>query len=333
MRYLRQQVLNRRTPHDQRLTVDMSHGVIMNTPNNLLLPKGTTEERPVSPLNGMIRYNITTSELEVYQVNNWRALRFKESTHITQQNLGAGDSDNVFFGPLNPAPPTTVQSGTTWGGQNLLVIVENVIQLSNINYTIVQNPSVPTESYTGSLSAEATDGVDTLYFNSSVNCSGATGDGNTTTITFDSHSQTPFAIGSTITVTNFIPVSFNGVYTVSASATNSVSFLNGASGVASFYGTVTSNNTIYTSIDLVGAVVTGNPSIQPNTVVVSYESDPQTDALIKIVLNKPLVTASINANAVITLTAVTYTGSGYFLKFSSPVPVGKTVTVLHGFDQ
>jgi hypothetical protein len=119
----------------------------MSTTNNLLLPKGSTANRPVAPLDGMIRYNTTLGEVELYQVSTWRSLRFKESTQITQQSLGNGDYVETYFGPLNPAPPTTVQSGTTWGGQNLLVIVENVIQVFNTNYTIVQNPSGKTSGY------------------------------------------------------------------------------------------------------------------------------------------------------------------------------------------
>jgi elongation factor G len=93
MRYLRKQVINRRAPYDQRLSVDINNAVVMNTPNNLTLPSGTTAQRPVSSIsvNGMIRYNTTLDEIEVYQSNNWRSLRFKEPTIITQQSLGAGD--------------------------------------------------------------------------------------------------------------------------------------------------------------------------------------------------------------------------------------------------
>jgi hypothetical protein len=144
MRYLRKQVLNRRAPFDQRLSVDINNAVVMNTPNNVTLPVGTTAQRPVSPVNGMMRYNtdiIVGGELELYQASTWRSLRFKEATGIVQQTVGTGDSVEVYFGPLSPAPPAIVQSGSTWGGQNIIVVVENVIQISTTNYTIVQNPS------------------------------------------------------------------------------------------------------------------------------------------------------------------------------------------------
>ena len=82
MRYLRQQVLNRRAPYDQRFYVDMTDSIVMNTSNNMLIPKGTTSQRPVSPVNGMVRYNTTTNQLEAYQVNVWRSVSFKESTKV-----------------------------------------------------------------------------------------------------------------------------------------------------------------------------------------------------------------------------------------------------------
>ena len=155
MRYLRRQVLNRRAPFDQRLSVDINNAVVMTTSNNVTLPVGTTAQRPVSPVNGMMRYNtdiISGGELEVYQATTWRSLRFKESVGITQQTVGTGDAVEVYFGPLNPAPPAVVQSDATWGGQNIIVVVENVIQISTTNYTIVQNPS-PTAHHPGAYTA------------------------------------------------------------------------------------------------------------------------------------------------------------------------------------
>lgn len=335
MRYLRKQVLNRRAPWDQRLSVDINNAVVMTTTNNVTLPSGTTAQRPVSPIDGMMRYNtdiVVGGELEVYQSGTWRSLRFKESSQITQQNLGAGDGDTTYFGPLNPAPPTTVQSNSTWGGQNLLVIVENVIQLNNINYTIESNPSIPGETYYGATSADVIVGSDTLYFNTSLIASNASGDTTTVTLTFDIQDAAPFAVGSTIIVTGFTPTGYNGTYTVTASTSSSVSYLCGENGTMTVSGVVTGDDAIYPSVDITGAIVTGSASIPGGTTVVSYETDPTTDALTKIVLSNTVVTSTIIENTAITLTDSTNTGSGAFLKFSSPVPYGKVVTVLHGFD-
>jgi hypothetical protein len=35
------------------------------------LPVGTTAQRPVSPVNGMMRYNTTTFAIEMYNAGNW----------------------------------------------------------------------------------------------------------------------------------------------------------------------------------------------------------------------------------------------------------------------
>lgn len=148
MRYLRQHVLNRRSPSDSRIKIDMTDSIVMDTNNNMLMPRGTTSERPVSPVNGMMRYNTTTTQVELYQGGTgtsggtWRSLRFKESTAITQQTLGPGNDVLRHFGPLNPAPPTTTESGSTYGPQNLLVYIDTVPQIPNTNFVLIQNPCV-----------------------------------------------------------------------------------------------------------------------------------------------------------------------------------------------
>lgn len=138
MRFLKTLTLNRRAIYDGRVALTTLNDLSLTESRSMVLPK--SQDSIVSPLEGQMRYNTATLDVEVYQSGAWRALRFKESTGITQQSLGNGDYTEVTFGPLNPAPPVTVQSGTSWGGQNLIVIVENVIQVFNTNYTITQAP-------------------------------------------------------------------------------------------------------------------------------------------------------------------------------------------------
>jgi hypothetical protein len=132
----------------------------MGSTNTMKLPAGATSERPAVPDNGMMRYNKDTGDVEVYQGYSWRALRYRESGAIILQTVGYGDASATYFGPLNPAPPLVSQSGYSWTGANLIVLVENVIQIFNTNYTVVPNPSIPGETYqpqtTGSTSIGAT---------------------------------------------------------------------------------------------------------------------------------------------------------------------------------
>ena len=250
--------------YDKRVAITTDNDVLMNTTNSLVLPNSSAAIS--SPSLGQMRYNTGTAEVEIYQGTTlgsatWRAIRFKEATPITQQLLGYGDASTVYFGPLNPAPPTVVQSGTSWSGANLIVLVENVIQLFTTNYTIEQNPSIAGEVYTPKTSG--------------ITSSGAT------TINFDP------------TATGYI---------------------------------------VYPAVDITGAIVTGSAYLQSNTAILTYTTN-TSGQLTSITINKPTITSSISSGTMLTITDSTNTGSGYFVKFSSAVPLGKPVVVLHGFDK
>ncbi len=264
MRYLKTLTLNRRRIYDERVAVTTGDVLLMNTLNSVILPNSNTSI--ASPALGQMRYNTATSQVEVYQGTNlgsavWRALRYKESTQITTQNIGYGDASTVYFGPLNPAPPSVVESGATWSGANLIVMVENVIQLHVTNYTIEQNPSIAGQTYT-----PKTLGVTSV---------GAT------TINFD-----PAAAG-------FV---------------------------------------VYPAVDITGAIVSGDAAIQSGTAVTGYTTNTN-GILTSITIDLPTITSTIPTLTTLTITDSTNTGSGYFVKFSSAVPLGKPVVVLHGFDK
>ena len=168
MKFLKQSQLNFRNVKDLNVAVTVDGGpanpisprvTMADNTNSLQLPVGTVAQRPDLAINGFIRYNSELDEVEVRQGNQWRTLRYKEATNIVIQPLGLGDAIEVYFGPLNPAPAmaisapggvSTVESGATWGPQNILVFVENVPQLSdpvNSNYSIVQNPTGKTPGW------------------------------------------------------------------------------------------------------------------------------------------------------------------------------------------
>lgn len=127
MRYLKRQNLNKFRRTDRTVSYDEFGNVIMNTPKNLRLPRGDTLNRDTSPQNGMIRYNTDIQDIEVYVNGQWRRVRYKEPIEIVQQNLGFGDYVQQEFGPLDPIP---------YAGQNILVLIENVVQIHNTNYTL-----------------------------------------------------------------------------------------------------------------------------------------------------------------------------------------------------
>ena len=362
MRYLKRQTINRRIANHTSVYVDYTDtNVVLNPVNtgSVIIPKGTTSTVPGNPVVGMMRYNTTNDEVEVYQGASptWRALRYKESTGITQQNLGAGDGQNIYFGPLNPGPPAVYQTGNgssigqystnaAWGAQNILVVVENVLQLSGINYSVVQNPTISAETYTGSLSVAASSGSSILYFNTSLNVTTASWTSNVATVTVSNttSSQPGFAIGATITVadirsTGQTTSAFNGVFTVTGSTATTVTYaLTTNPGTYQNGGSVTASGStpaIFPAVSLTGAVVSGSNIYSGALVTGSAITDPNTGALTSISMNHaPTGSIAVNTIAItITEAQQTISNNSYYLSFTSAVPYGKTVTALLGFDQ
>lgn len=153
MRLIKAQNTNLRQIYGKGVRYDINNQVVVDSENVMLLPKGAEDIRPgenntvTSPTDGHVRYNTTTDQLEAYQNGAWRNVRFKEPNQdpgITQQDLGLGDADKTLFGPLDSGDSDFPQPAAP---QNILVFVENVFQLANINYEIVQNPAGEVPGY------------------------------------------------------------------------------------------------------------------------------------------------------------------------------------------
>lgn len=143
MRLIKAQTTNLRSIYGKGVKYDITDQVIVDSTNVMLVPKGTTTERPTSPTSGHVRYNTTLNELEVYSESEWRSVRYKEPNNdpgIVQQNLGNGDATITLFGPLDSQDPNEVYTAPD-APQNILVFVENVFQISTTNYGVVQNPT------------------------------------------------------------------------------------------------------------------------------------------------------------------------------------------------
>lgn len=67
-------VLTLQTNGTSALTIDTAQNTVFNGVGGLQVPQGTTAQRPSSPVNGMLRYNTTIPQLEIYVAGNWTAL-------------------------------------------------------------------------------------------------------------------------------------------------------------------------------------------------------------------------------------------------------------------
>lgn len=154
MKFLKQSQLNKHSLKDRDLAIEIATDsdpgvaqykrVVMDMPNAAIMPRGNTAKRPTnSSVNGMVRYNTQTEELEVRQNSGWRRVAFKEPHTMTLQNLGNGNAVEVYFGPL--VSGSTNLDGSAYvpdiaNPQNILVFIENVPQLAGVNYSLVDNP-------------------------------------------------------------------------------------------------------------------------------------------------------------------------------------------------
>lgn len=62
------------TSNTNGLVVGTNQNVICSSTGSLSVPSGTTAQRPSSPVNGMLRYNTTIPQLEIYLSGTWTAL-------------------------------------------------------------------------------------------------------------------------------------------------------------------------------------------------------------------------------------------------------------------
>lgn len=109
-------------------TPTFTGNVTMSSTGFALIPAGTTAERPVSPANGQIRYNTTTSQFEGYQGGAWGQLGggatgaggdevFVENSRVVTTNytIPVGKSaESVGPITINAGVTVTVSSGERW---------------------------------------------------------------------------------------------------------------------------------------------------------------------------------------------------------------------------
>lgn len=159
---------------------------------------------------------------------------------------------------------------------------------------------------------------------------------NTGVITFAAQNLPPFVVGQQIYVSNVTPTAYNGIWTVTACTTTTVSATMGGSGNTSFVtgaGTVSSGYIVGTSITNPGTGYTSVPAVTisepvPNTFMQFYTAAngfvagaiPQTIATTGVTS-----TGTINSTTAQTLTAVS--GTTVTVNSTSGFYVGQPVTI------
>ena len=167
MKFLKTKNISKFSITDQSLIfypsgVGQGNRVVINATGGLMLPKGRgpvltdgvtpdplgpdqrpklTGVRQPTDAKGTIRYNTTTHEIEAYIGDTsptWVVVASPVATAILKEDLGAGNGVETVFGPLNARE--SYLRAYTRNPDSIIVLVENVFQISGTNYDIVQNP-------------------------------------------------------------------------------------------------------------------------------------------------------------------------------------------------
>lgn len=114
------------TPTNSHLVLEpQGTGIVkINTTSSMLLPVGTTAQRPGSPTEGEIRYNSTLDQVEVYKNTAWERVGDPDSATLTNDTFD-GDDTTTGFTLSNTASTNTV-----------IVTLNGVVQVPTTDYTV-----------------------------------------------------------------------------------------------------------------------------------------------------------------------------------------------------
>jgi len=169
MKFLKQKNISKFSISDNTLFANQYGRAIMDLRGALRLPKGTTAQRPAltgvripEGPNGYIRYNTSINPvtqapigLEALIDGEWEIVRAPGAATITKQTLGPGNGVDTEFGPLILTPSAD---------DNIIVLVENVFQISETNYNLDYNYQGTGETYIIFTSSVPVDKNITIYF-------------------------------------------------------------------------------------------------------------------------------------------------------------------------
>ena len=113
MRYIRRQSTNARGLVGKGVNYTVDDEVRLDSAKAVLVPKGSTAERPTYPTNGHLRYNTDTNAFEQYEADSWRGTRYAEPVRVgikvIQNPAGKPAGWYIYFSEAPPVgKPVTV---------------------------------------------------------------------------------------------------------------------------------------------------------------------------------------------------------------------------------
>ena len=178
-------------------TTAKADGAIDFEDGRLILPRGTTAERAVSPTTGEVRLNTETDKFEAYFANGgWSYLGIGYGTPVTQQSF-TGDGTEYAF----------TLSNTPNSAESLMVAINGVVQTPGEAYIIAGKELIFIDGTSTAYPVENGAIVDVRHLSSpsvpATNVDSFTGDGSTVAFTMSNEALDKYGV----------LVFLNGVYT------------------------------------------------------------------------------------------------------------------------
>lgn len=145
MRLIKKQTTNLRSVNGRGVTYDTNRIISADTNTAFYLPVGTTDERPVQPKSGYMRYNTSLDAVETFHDGEWRSARYADPVDIVQQHFQNSYESGRYYGPLESrannyvreTPDDFDNSIDPLRPQSIIVLIGNSFQIGgndeNIN--------------------------------------------------------------------------------------------------------------------------------------------------------------------------------------------------------
>ena len=115
MKFIKRKNIDTYKPKSRRFTVENDGRAIIDTDKSLTVPTGLSGVRP-SGVPGMIRYNSTFNDFEVYTgygTWGWEKLRTSRPSDVTLASVGTGSGDGTLDSITITVPGTGYESAPT----------------------------------------------------------------------------------------------------------------------------------------------------------------------------------------------------------------------------
>lgn len=160
MKFYKRFPIDRTKPTSAELSLLEDGRIVTSSNNSLELPAGPKVDRPPQIVNGQIRYDTDTDNIEARVNLVWQYVRLVAPANLTVQNLGVGNNQTAVFGPLNVNYAPSYAAGDA----NVMVYVDNVYQIPGVNYTLGNATTA-----TNTLASTAQAGTYTIFLSSLTN--------------------------------------------------------------------------------------------------------------------------------------------------------------------